>query len=83
MLVKLDVQGMEAAVVRGSPRLFDMARVVLAEVSVIPLYEGQCTFADLYTLLGQHGFDYRGVVEQFHLSDGTPVYFDALFTKKN
>jgi len=81
ILLKLDVQGVEDRVLNGSSRLLAKTTVVIAEVSVVPLYEGQCTFKSIFDNLLECGFLFRGILEQVHLNDGTPVYFDAVFTK--
>lgn len=82
LLLKLDVQGAEDRVLRGCMNILAKAEVVIAEVSVVPLYEGQSSFGSIFETMTGVGFSFKGVLEQFHLSDGTPVYFDAVFMRE-
>ncbi len=54
--LKLDVQGAEADVLRGAPRVLQEAVVVQTEVEFVPLYREQPLFADVDALLRGHGF---------------------------
>lgn len=54
--LKLDVQGAEADVLRGAPRLLAQTVAVQTEVEFVPLYRDQPLFADVDALLRAHGF---------------------------
>ena len=81
ILLKLDVQGFEEHVLRGSSATLSICRAVILEVSLKPLYSGQADFRILMNLLYDAGFAYAGNLEQIYASDGSVVYLDALFTK--
>jgi len=82
VLLKIDVQGYEAEVLRGAKELLKRATYVLLEVSFRSLYEGQGTFAEIHGLLQSAGFSYSGNLEQL-LSplDGSVLQADALFVR--
>lgn len=80
MLIKIDVQGFEMAVIDGGAELLGAATFVVLEVSFYELYEGQPLFAQIHERMRQLGFIYRGDVEQFRSRDRTRVlYADAIF----
>jgi FkbM family methyltransferase len=56
LLLKVDVQGYEKAVLDGSVRLLKNCRAVIIEMSLVPLYEGQPLAIDLWTHLMSVGF---------------------------
>lgn len=51
LLLKVDVQGYEKAVLDGSVRLLKNCRAVIIEMSLVPLYEGQSLAIELWTHL--------------------------------
>lgn len=81
-LLKIDVQGYEAQVLRGATELLKQVEYVLVEVSFRPLYEGQASFAEVYSLLQGAGFSYSGSLEQL-LSplDDSILQSDAFFAR--
>ena len=81
-LMKIDVQGYEAEVLRGAAALLQKIDYALLEVSFQPLYEGQESFAEIHALLDKAGFSYSGNLEQL-LSplDGSILQADALFVR--
>ncbi|MBI5512292.1 MAG: FkbM family methyltransferase [Deltaproteobacteria bacterium] len=82
LLVKMDVQGFEDRVLAGGPEVFKRASVVLTEMSVEPLYEGQVLFDGLYRALVDLGFRYRGNLNQLHSpEDGRVLQVDGIFTR--
>jgi len=52
-LVKLDVQGFELEVLKGATSCLRHTRVVIAEVSFVQIYVGQCLFHDVVTYLAK------------------------------
>jgi FkbM family methyltransferase len=58
-LIKLDIQGFELEALRGGPQCLKSAKAIIAEVSFIEYYEGQCLFHDLVTYLAQFGLFLR------------------------
>lgn len=80
LLVKIDVQGFERAVIDGGSETIARADVVVVEVSYYPLYEGQALFAEVHDSLRALGFVHRGCIEQFASKDKRRVLFaDAIF----
>ncbi len=80
LLVKLDTQGHEEAVIAGGEQTLRKARLAVVEVSFFELYEGQPLFADIYRQLSALGFVYRGSLEQTYSRQQDRILFaDALF----
>lgn len=80
LLVKLDTQGHEGAVIAGGEQTLRDARLAVVEVSFFELYEGQPLFADIYRQLSALGFVYRGSLEQTYSRQQDRILFaDALF----
>jgi FkbM family methyltransferase len=82
VLLKIDVQGYEAQVLRGATETLKRVTCILLEVSFGPLYEGQGTFAEIHGLLQAAGFSYSGNLEQLCSPvDGSILQADALFCR--
>jgi len=80
LLIKIDVQGFELAVINGGVETMQCAAIVVLEVSFYELYEDQPLFGQIHDRLVQLGFIYRGNVEQFCSRDHHRVlYADAIF----
>ncbi|MEM5775624.1 MAG: FkbM family methyltransferase, partial [Anaerolineaceae bacterium] len=63
VLLKIDVQGYELAVLRGAKNLLNQIDCVVCEVSYYPLYKGQSLFPEVYRFMQEAGFGYRGSLE--------------------
>ncbi|MEZ0395284.1 MAG: FkbM family methyltransferase [Anaerolineales bacterium] len=83
VLLKLDVQGYEAAVLRGAAKTLAQADYLLCELSFAELYAGQPLFDDLYALLAASGFRFAGSFDIL-LSplDGSILQADGLFIRR-
>lgn len=82
ILIKIDVQGFEDRVIRGGWNTIQKAKLLIIEVSFLPLYEGQPLFADIDRTVRDAGFVYRGTTNQLlNPSDGMPLQADAIFLK--
>lgn len=83
ILVKLDVQGYEIPVIRGSTDILSRAAVVVVEVCFFRrLYDGQPLFDEIYRTLSNLGFAYMGNAEQHaRKADGRIVEADAIFER--
>jgi len=82
VLLKLDVQGFEAKVLRGALQVLERVAYVLAEVSFQPLYEGQASFGEICGFLDTKGFSYAGTLDQMQSPvDGSILQADVLFTR--
>ncbi|MES2006834.1 MAG: FkbM family methyltransferase [Patescibacteria group bacterium] len=82
VLVKIDVQGFEAGVIKGGSEVLRKADIILVENSFVTLYEGQLLFGGIHDLLKELGFSYRGRGET-HYDPRTkePIYEDSVFIK--
>jgi len=81
VLIKLDVQGYEDRVIRGGLSTFAAARVCISEIDFDSLYDGQCSFRDVWGLLDESGFQYRGNLDQTYAPDGHAVFADSVFVR--
>jgi len=82
VLLKLDVQGFEAQVLDGAPRVLSEARVVISEVAFAPMYEGQPLFGEIYDRLIEAGLRLHGVLDQLpDPRDGRILQADAIFVR--
>jgi FkbM family methyltransferase len=79
-LLKIDVQGFELSVLKGSRKALKNCAYVYAECSEVPLYQGQALFPDVAVFLGAEGFKpIRRVNEQF--VHGKLIQADHLFAR--
>lgn len=83
VLLKLDVQGYEAAVLRGAPHTLAQVDYLLCELSFAELYAGQPLFDDLYTMLADSGFRFAGSFDSLISPlDGSILQADGLFVRE-
>jgi len=82
ILIKLDVQGFEENVILGGQKTFSKARACIIEITNAVFYEAQPSFGRIYKLMTELGFEFEGVLDQHHDSDGHILYYDALFLKQ-
>jgi FkbM family methyltransferase len=82
LLIKLDVQGFEDKVIEGGMKIFNRADIIIIELSVEELYNGQKLFDELYGILKKLGFRYQGNYEQLHHpDDGRVLQMDGIFIR--
>jgi len=82
LLIKIDVQGAEAQVLKGGRRLLQSADAVLVEVGYLPPYDGQATIQEISELLDESGLVFMGTVDEYlRPADSLPMYGDALFVR--
>jgi FkbM family methyltransferase len=82
ILVKLDVQGTEDKVIAGGRRLLRRAKILIVETSMDTLYEGQPLFGDIFRLLEEQGFRYKGAISQlFSPLDGSVLQANSIFVR--
>lgn len=84
LLVKMDVQGYEDAVIAGGTNVIRQASAAIIETSFVPLYEQQPLFNDICKAMDGLGFSYSGDMGR-HYSRITDklLYEDSLFLKKD
>lgn len=82
ILIKLDVQGFEHQVIAGGINTISRADILIVELSLECLYQGQKLFHPLYEQIVSFGFDYRGNFSQLvNPNDGRVLQVDAIFVK--
>jgi FkbM family methyltransferase len=82
LLLKLDVQGSELAVLHGAERALRMVEVVETELSLTPLYKGQALAHEIMGFLYGRGFALVSIEEG--LRDPTThelLQFDGIFAR--
>ena len=79
-LLKMDIQGGEAAALEGAAHLLAGAavRLIYAEVLFAPLYEGQAYFCDISAILNKYGYRIFGLYNLKHGARGLG-WGDAIF----
>jgi FkbM family methyltransferase len=78
--LKLDVQGMELPVLLGARETLGRTRVVQAELSLRPLYDGQTNHLELMSFLAAEGFVAVHLLPGFRDRETKHLLqFDALF----
>lgn len=82
LLIKIDVQGFEDKVIDGGFNVISQATVLIIELSMEPLYDGQLLFDKMYLKVKSLGFKYQGNLTQLHsAADGKIVQVDGVFVK--
>jgi FkbM family methyltransferase len=80
--LKIDVQGYEPEVLRGSDRLLEHVIGVELEMSLVPLYEGQVLATDVCVMLRDRGFVPVAFQTAFTHPDTAEILaIDALFAR--
>ncbi len=84
VLMKIDVQGFEKSVLEGSILFIEkFVKLLIVETSIIPLYENESSFEQIYDLITKLGFDYKGNLDQLYSPiTGEILQVDAIFMKK-
>jgi FkbM family methyltransferase len=80
-LLKIDVQGLEVAVLEGSSELLHQFDWIYVECSYLALYEGQALVDDVIAWLRQRHFHLSGVFNQYIDPIHGPVQADFLFAR--
>jgi FkbM family methyltransferase len=81
-MLKIDVQGFELEVLRGSVTLLPSFGHVYVEASFEALYEDQALFADVEAFLVSQGFEEVGRYNVAQTEEGTPIQADFLFRRR-
>lgn len=82
ILVKIDTQGFEDRVIRGGTEFLKHVKVMIIETSFVTLYEKQVLFADIYKMLTDLGFVYKGSLhKKFNAKNGGNLYEDSIFVR--
>jgi FkbM family methyltransferase len=82
LLVKVDVEGHEGAVLAGGPKVLDLADVVIVECQQSgEIFEGAATPAAVDELLGFSGLRFAGVLASLADPAGAVVQFDGIWVR--
>jgi FkbM family methyltransferase len=80
-LLKIDVQGFEASVLKGCGSLLSKFDTIYLEGSYVELYEGQPLIGELVAYLAEYGFAPNGEFNQAVDREGRPLQSDFRFEK--
>lgn len=80
-MLKIDVQGFELEVLRGSLPLLPAFAYVYVEASFEALYQDQALFEDVARFLEAEGYTEVGRYNMAHTAEGAPIQADFLFRR--
>lgn len=81
-LLKIDTQGYETEVLDGASRSLEHIEWLIAELSFLPLYEGERSFLEVLEILRVRGFRFeRPVGALKHPATGEYLQIDSLFRR--
>lgn len=84
ILLKIDVQGLEAEVISGADKFLHKVKWIVIEVSFTDLYKGEADFISILNLLSNRGFRFlRPLNMHFSPKTGEIIEMDALFVSAN
>ncbi len=80
--LKIDTQGYEGRVLRGAQNSLSKVDAVQLEMPLVPLYEGELSFADLYDLIVCEGYTLAALDPGFNdPSSGRLLQVDGIFVR--
>lgn len=80
VLIKMDVEGYELEVLKGSGLALNYADYLYIELRCNKIKDG-CSFDEIYEFLKVAGWHYEGAFDQTFNADGSLSHFDGLFRK--
>ena len=80
-VIKMDVQGGEASVLRGGRKAFSGASYVICELQFRALYDSAGTAESLITSLKEHGFHLVMLFDLNYCRTGELIWADGLFAR--
>lgn len=81
VLMKIDVQGFELNVLKGSTELLNNIKYIYSECSYLELYKGQALYPEISEFLTKYGFFKTGEYNTSYDTAGIAVQSDFLFEK--
>jgi FkbM family methyltransferase len=83
IFIKIDTQGFEEKILDGAVNFIKKAKGLLVETSLVPLYEGQALFPQIFERITKQGFELYGVQPAFiNKETGRMLQIDAVFFRK-
>lgn len=80
--LKIDTQGFEWQVLDGADKMLPNLKGLVCELSLVPLYEGQHLWQDVFERLEKSGFMIWAIQKGFtDFRDGRTLQIDVIFTK--
>jgi FkbM family methyltransferase len=83
IMLKLDVQGFEAEVLKGASQSLSKIPLCYLEVSITPLYEGEISFLPILIELSKFGHEVVDVFRGIKAKDGKLLQLDILTKLSN
>jgi len=80
-ILKMDVQGFELEVLKGAESSLSKFSLIICEVSLVSLYEGQVTLEELCTFLNPRGFGLTEIFPSLTKSKQHQIQVDVVFAK--
>ncbi len=78
--MKIDTQGFEAKVLKGAENSLPHIDTIQMEMSLVPLYEGELLFNDLYLLMINYGYSLINIEPGFRdIESGQVLQVDGIF----
>lgn len=81
-LLKIDVQGFELEVLKGSADYLEHFALIYVEASFVQLYDGQPLASDIVDYLHERGFRLGGIYNLSQMPNGQAVQADFLFDRR-
>ncbi len=81
-ILKLDIQGAEARVLRGSVSGLQKTKAIIMEVTFLSHYEEDSTFPQLHELMRQKEFGLYRLSDAYHRGEGRAIYADAVYIRE-
>jgi FkbM family methyltransferase len=82
-LIKMDVQGAETLIIKGSPNVICQAEVVILETKVLEYNQGAPSLYETIDLMHSLHYAFSDILEFHYLTSGELNELDILFIKKD
>lgn len=83
VLLKIDTQGFEKRVLGGAEQSLRMIQTIQLEMSLVPLYEGEASFDEMYRLVQSKGFRLVSIETNFaDQQTGQLLQLDGIFHRE-
>lgn len=80
-ILKMDIQGGELLALEGASQQLEQGAIALiyTEVMLVPIYEGQAFFNEIYNFLARYGFALFDIYNREYNANGQVKWADAIF----